>query len=1213
MRKKLACLIVMCSIFALMCPVAGAAENVTRIYVSENGSDAGEGSFESPYQTIFHARDVVRGMIADGLTSDVEVVIRGGVYIMPEVWRMLPEDSGNNGYTVTWKGYENEFPLISAGIEIDGFEELENGMWKTTVPEADLMMEMYVNDTRVYRAAMEYEVYGEGDWNDPNTAYPYDGIYFSKKILNNIAHPEDLVLRAARAWKGSCARATGMIQDPEDESRNILLMNQAWTILRSGTRWSHTMNPFHGFKIENAFEFLDSPGEYYFDKRTKELWYLPREGETIDTVKAYAPNLQYALLVKGHDGELTKNLNFEGLRFAHASYETPDYIGFTHGQASETFVSRSFEEINTPAGVTVWYADNIHFKNCIIFGMGADGLNMGISVSNSSAEGCAVYDTGGCGMVAGSSMQSADGKLGRYIMSDRVDMFARSYRTMSDLGPSLPGYSLYEAEAMYWHPYNDVNTGTKSWVRFDFDEAVSLSEITLAPGLPDSPGSKSNFEIIASTDPDFAEYDVLYTQGASPYPGDQLSITKNLPDKKYRYVMVRKTKVEEFSLSYIHMYTDDLKVDSQEISKNITYRDNYITRTGNYYYGSVGMLLYDVANFKAQHNEICKTTYSGMSVGWFAGLVEDDGMEISNNYIHDFMYKSQDGGGIYTLGVQSGAKMIGNRIGNQIKHNGAIYNDLTSVNFYMSDTLMEYVPNNFWTGLTGDRQITATNIFSTTTKQLFATAKDGAPTSVIDPIQLVTEGNLPPAAQKIADEAGITEENLWIKELVPDNTAYFEKDRIGWFFPMWSMGAEYDAGDVILRRADLSSGKDMSDLAEEFAQSAKTLLENNYAGELLGEYDAAAVLELRDAIEGIGQIESETDKNKIGQTERYLKFMDAYQACVASLKRGSLSETLKQAEELLKNEGGKATKDNRERFETEIAEIKSNAGGEDEYARLVAAEKAMIAFDNSLGKTEMKGFKLVGIDGRTVIDQKAKTVTVFVTPDVDLTACRALLETSEGCRVYPDFDQEQNYSYPVQAVLQNGNAQTAWTINVVKQYADEWRNRLDGTALPQGNSVTLEHSIAPYIYAGEKKNDISLKISASSLDNDKGTAIIFDSPSVQLLRDGLAEKHTHYELILYRDYLELAQFFGGVKKIIFGGPYDKEKDNEEIFATADYLNPDGSNDIHIVTKQVGNDKNIIIDVNGKRIFNGLCASATDADGGYIGIYSYLADVAAEVA
>lgn len=42
------------------------------------------------------------------------------------------------------------------------------------------------------------------------------------------------------------------------------------------------------YYVENAFEALDQPGEWYLNRRTGRLYYKPRQGEKIDQIRAVA-------------------------------------------------------------------------------------------------------------------------------------------------------------------------------------------------------------------------------------------------------------------------------------------------------------------------------------------------------------------------------------------------------------------------------------------------------------------------------------------------------------------------------------------------------------------------------------------------------------------------------------------------------------------------------------------------------------------------------------------------------------------------------------------------------------------------------------------------------------------------------------------------------------------------------------------------------------
>src|SRR5262249_42025617 len=70
-------------------------------FVSPSGSDDNPGTLEAPFQTIAHARDVVRGLTS-AMTDDVVVVLRGGTYTQSDTLMFDARDSGQNGYDIVY-------------------------------------------------------------------------------------------------------------------------------------------------------------------------------------------------------------------------------------------------------------------------------------------------------------------------------------------------------------------------------------------------------------------------------------------------------------------------------------------------------------------------------------------------------------------------------------------------------------------------------------------------------------------------------------------------------------------------------------------------------------------------------------------------------------------------------------------------------------------------------------------------------------------------------------------------------------------------------------------------------------------------------------------------------------------------------------------------------------------------------------------------------
>ena len=89
-----------------------------------------------------------------------------------------------------------------------------------------------------------------------------------------------------------------------------------------------------------------------------------------------------------------------------------------------------------------------------------------------------------------------------------------------------------------------------------------------------------------------------------------------------------------------------------------------ITECGSQFYGAVGIWCGLAAETTIRNNEVYNLPYTGVSVGWMwnttptpcrANLIE-------GNHIHHVMQILSDGGGIYTLGLQPGSKILKNHI-----------------------------------------------------------------------------------------------------------------------------------------------------------------------------------------------------------------------------------------------------------------------------------------------------------------------------------------------------------------------------------------------------------------------------------------------------------------------------------------------------------------------------------------------------------------------
>jgi hypothetical protein len=169
------------------------------------------------------------------------------------------------------------------------------------------------------------------------------------------------------------------------------------------TAWAANAKCYY---FENAFEFLDQPGEWYLDESTNTLYYMARPGEDMATVTAVVPQLETLVSVAGNStSDPVGNLWFQGLAFAHSTYMRPNNYGFLDGQAGHYNISSTADNVQVlaapAAGVTVKNAQWIHFERNIFAQMAATGLDFLSGTRDDMIVGNVFTDIGGTGVTLG--------------------------------------------------------------------------------------------------------------------------------------------------------------------------------------------------------------------------------------------------------------------------------------------------------------------------------------------------------------------------------------------------------------------------------------------------------------------------------------------------------------------------------------------------------------------------------------------------------------------------------------------------------------------------------------------------------------------------------------------------------------------------------------------------------------------------------------------
>lgn len=365
-------------------------------YVSTEGNDAWSGTqpepagSDGPFATLQRARDAIRQLRskhAGNLIGPVAVYVRGGTYYLDNPLTFTHQDSGAAESPVTFTAYRDERPIVSGGRRITGWKPANvNGrpLWAAEIPQVRegqwYFHQLWVNGERRVRARHPNEgflhVVRLIDTTPPNR-----GFEFSPGDLREWEDLKDVDVVVLHLWvdvRFAIARV--------DETQHIVLFTQS-----SRRRLSDGSRPTR-YYVENAFELLDAPGEWYLNRKTGMLYYWPMPGEKMADAEVIAPALTELVRLEGRPeaGETIEHLVFRGLTFSHSDWWLPrDDPGDLQAAVS------------VPGAI---YGNGVRhcvFEGCSVAHMSNYAIDLARGCQGNRIVGCDLFDLGAGGVKIG--------------------------------------------------------------------------------------------------------------------------------------------------------------------------------------------------------------------------------------------------------------------------------------------------------------------------------------------------------------------------------------------------------------------------------------------------------------------------------------------------------------------------------------------------------------------------------------------------------------------------------------------------------------------------------------------------------------------------------------------------------------------------------------------------------------------------------------------
>ncbi len=305
-----------------------------------------------------------------GVPGNVIICLKGGVHHFTRPVTITLEDPA----PITFMPYTGEKPFIDGARQITNFKvETVHGKkaWVAEIPDVKnhkwFFRQLFVDGVRAQRARL-----------------PQKGWYV---IEDPLASYDDLAQRVPQD-KFKCRQ--GDIDPSWKNFQDIdMLMLSYWTedrmplksidpetnIVTTQVKSSFSMidaHPFHGsgnarYWLENVFEALTEPGQWYLDRKQGKLYYIPLPGQSIESTKVYAPKLKQFFNISGDPEQqlYIRNIKFKGITFRHAAYTWDKY----------RHTGNNYEN-SDPGIIKLLYAQNCAFEDCTFTNIGPYAIDL---------------------------------------------------------------------------------------------------------------------------------------------------------------------------------------------------------------------------------------------------------------------------------------------------------------------------------------------------------------------------------------------------------------------------------------------------------------------------------------------------------------------------------------------------------------------------------------------------------------------------------------------------------------------------------------------------------------------------------------------------------------------------------------------------------------------------------------------------------------------
>ena len=726
------------------------------LYVSPTGQ--GAACVLAAPCSLNQARTTVRSLIPS-MSGDIDVDLLGGTYRLTSAFQLGPQDSGANGYNVVYQAVPGQNPVITGAKQVTGWSEYDSskGIYRASVPVGTQSSQLFVNGQRAQRARSALNP--SGFTLSGSSFVTSDASYASFTNQSQVQIVDD------NDWKQMrCPLSSITATSSGGSSLNVnptCFTNNNTSVPNAGFPFNGSGLPaLNGISwIENAYQLLTAPGQFYLDGNAGYLYYIPLTGQNMSTADVELPEQQELVDLSGTPGHLAPQLyNASGAGYSGswaANTGRPygdlgnavEYTSTNGDSATFSFTGTGIQvlsETNTDEGTVDVYVDGTKTETVNAYSATRVAQQPVVDISGLSQGSHTVklVKTGGQYMLVNAFTVTP----GPVAAVHNIQFDGITFTGTTWTQPDTTGYIDNQAGVL-WAPGTTTPQLIPAAVQVHRGNAVQLAN--------------DLFDHLGGAGIDFADG----TQNSTA-SGDRIS------DVSAGGVLLG--EVDDYYLADANLMTSGDVV-----------TQNQIDHVGQDYHDAVGVWVGYSKNATISGNDIGYTPYSGMSLGWGWGWQSDctlqakqglstpcrhgtnyaGGNQITDNFIHNVMGILHDGGPIYTNGgqglgtgvaaCQQTSVLAGNVVADGNGTNNMLYQDEGSSCWNTYNNVAEFGGND-WIGM-WTPTINTIDIHDNYSDN--SSYYDNGTGITFNQATIVTNGAWPAAAQAIMQAAGPTSDH----------------------------------------------------------------------------------------------------------------------------------------------------------------------------------------------------------------------------------------------------------------------------------------------------------------------------------------------------------------------------------------------------------------------------------------------------------------------